>query len=184
MTKQILNISEKQEVNNYPYGRLKATAFFSIEFDYKKGFRSVFQTINPKTNRLNAEKKSTYSAFMCQFKEDETGHIKTATSNLSSYEDVNKLFDFITKNQDKLQLTEKMIESLCLAAIACTKINARYTPCNTESLLKVLDTPVKTLVSIVKKEEGFSTADVVIDIFKIEELKEQFKNSKNAVASN
>jgi hypothetical protein len=52
--------TKKAIVDSYPYGRLRATAFFSLEFKKGKGFRSVFQTINPKNNRLNAPKYSTY----------------------------------------------------------------------------------------------------------------------------
>ena len=50
-------------IQNYPYGwRLKTQAKYYIETDNKKGQRIVFQTLNPKTNVWNSEKKSTYSS--------------------------------------------------------------------------------------------------------------------------
>jgi hypothetical protein len=59
--KKFFPTTHKAEVNSYPYGRLKATAFFGLEFKRGKGFRTTFQTINPKNGKLNAVKNSTYS---------------------------------------------------------------------------------------------------------------------------
>ena len=38
----VYNSSEKLTSENYPYGRLRATAFFSVEYN-KKGSRTVFK---------------------------------------------------------------------------------------------------------------------------------------------
>ena len=56
-----LKTTEIATSENYPYGRLKCTKTWAIEFSKSKGFRVVEQTTNPKTGRLNAPKKSTYS---------------------------------------------------------------------------------------------------------------------------
>jgi hypothetical protein len=64
-------VNTKIEVENYPYGfREKTTAYFSVEFKKGKGFRSVFQTINPKTGKLNKPKYGTYSPVMYMKNED------------------------------------------------------------------------------------------------------------------
>lgn len=55
--------------DNYPYGRLKCKASFSVEFKTKKGCRSVFQTENPKTGRLNAPKQGTYHPLILPIQE-------------------------------------------------------------------------------------------------------------------
>ena len=47
-------------VNDWPYGRLRTTAIFSIE-QVKGKERAVRSTINPKTGRANKPKKTTYS---------------------------------------------------------------------------------------------------------------------------
>ena len=47
--------------DDYPYGRLRCTIKFWLEFNPKKGFRFCSQTVNPKTGRINNPKKSTYS---------------------------------------------------------------------------------------------------------------------------
>lgn len=57
----VFNTGAKLETDNYPYGSLKATAYFSVEYNGNKGARTTFQTINPKTGRLNKPKHSTYS---------------------------------------------------------------------------------------------------------------------------
>jgi hypothetical protein len=59
--------------DSYPYGRLKCTAKFSLEFT-KNGFRTVFQTINPKNGRINNPKKSTYYPVILPMVSD-NGHI-------------------------------------------------------------------------------------------------------------
>jgi len=64
----LIKTNEKVEVANYPYGyTLKTTLFDTIEFNAKKGYRHVTQTINPKTGKLNAPKKSTYYAFTVRY---------------------------------------------------------------------------------------------------------------------
>lgn len=63
--------NETVTVDNYPYGRLKCTATFGLEFNPKRGYRSVFQTINPKTGRINKPKKSTYSPLIRMMQNDD-----------------------------------------------------------------------------------------------------------------
>lgn len=67
--------SHKATVENYPYGRkIKTTAYFSTEFSPRHGFRSVFQTVNPQTGKLNAPKKGTYYPCLVLIRDEETGH--------------------------------------------------------------------------------------------------------------
>jgi hypothetical protein len=63
-------------VDNYPYGSHRTEAAFGLEFKPKKGFRTSFQTVNPKTSRLNAPKNSTYSDLIMMYKDEDSGHIK------------------------------------------------------------------------------------------------------------
>ena len=49
------------EVDDYPYGRQRTTAKFTIETDKQGRQRAVMQTVNPKTGRENKPKKATYS---------------------------------------------------------------------------------------------------------------------------
>ena len=48
---EIYPSNTKLTVESYPYGRLKTTAFFSVE-KTSKGYRTEFQTIDPKTGRI------------------------------------------------------------------------------------------------------------------------------------
>lgn len=66
----ITTVNDKQIVSSYPYGRLRTQATFSLEFRHGKGFRSVFQTVNPKTGRINNPKKGTYHDIMYMTNED------------------------------------------------------------------------------------------------------------------
>lgn len=49
------------EVDDYPYGRQRTTAKFTIETDKQGRQRAVMQTVNPKTGRENKPKKATYA---------------------------------------------------------------------------------------------------------------------------
>ena len=95
-------LNTKIEVKNYPYGRLKTSMFFSVEFNKKRGFRSVQQTINPKTGKLNNPKKSTYQDVLildqnedgfCKYQSLEFYHIEKLPEVLQSLSDNYDLFN-------------------------------------------------------------------------------------------
>jgi hypothetical protein len=175
---KIKSIKNQEVVLNYPYGRLQCQATFSLEFNKSKGFRNIFQTINPKNGRVNAPKKSTYSDFQYMFIAD-NGHIKFGGFGISGYDDVNKVFQFIHDNEKSLELTPEMLEYLYIKALACIKGNAYYSQCDTKELLKVLESPIKTLVKLLNKENGITISDIFVDVQKIEQLKLEYINLKN-----
>jgi hypothetical protein len=61
-------------VDDYPYGRQRTQKRFWLEDKGKKGWRFVGQTLNPKTQRWNKPKASTYSQFGGAMYLDEKGH--------------------------------------------------------------------------------------------------------------
>lgn len=64
------------KIDDYPYGfRLRTSIFYWMETTPKKGDRFCTATLNPKTGRMNAPKKSTYSnlGFMWL---DSNNHVK------------------------------------------------------------------------------------------------------------
>ena len=91
-----LSVNDIKTVNNYPYGSLKTTATFSLEFNNKKGFRSVFQTVNPKTGVINKPRKGTYSDIM--YMTDTDGFINFYSNSFYKLEDFNSLTDFLYTN--------------------------------------------------------------------------------------
>ena len=115
----MLSVNEKNEVNNYPYGRLKCTAFFSIEFSKTKGFRHIFQTINPKTGRFNAEKKSTYSD-LCYMVND-NGFITQRGMSMNGKKELNKAAIFLSENFDLF--TPEQIEYFYIKCLAYLKMD-------------------------------------------------------------
>lgn len=109
----VLDINQKFEATDYPYGRLRTSKYFSIEFNSKHGFRSVEQTINPKNGRLNAPKKATYNNGLCfLIQEAETGYYKFRAFNVFGTEDIKKLCDYIIKHHKELNLTNEMYKYL------------------------------------------------------------------------
>lgn len=99
-------------INNYPYGfKLKTQIRYWIETTPKKGDRFCSQTLNPKNNRWNAPKKSTYSCIGIMV-EKENGHISWAA--VSTYDYGQKTIDFIDKvgkdnlNPDQLKMYNQL----------------------------------------------------------------------------
>jgi hypothetical protein len=123
---KVLPINSVNKVDDYPYGRLKATVEFSLEFKSGSGFRSVFQSVNPKTGRINKPKKSIYYNFMFQYVEDLTGHIKTSSHFLNSKKDVKKLLELLTKNEKDLDLSKEHICYLCGLMFTVLKFDLFY----------------------------------------------------------
>lgn len=108
---------EPQTVQNYPYGRLRTQATFSIEFKKNRGFRSVFQTINPKTGRINKPKKGTYRQIMFMINND--GFVKFHGAEFYELEKFNKVTEFLYKNFDIF--TQEQAEYLYTNAFAYLK---------------------------------------------------------------
>lgn len=74
---QFFPTSAKLISENYPYGfKLRTTKTDFLEFSPKHGFRHCSFTVNPKTGRVNATKKSTYYPGMLLYR-DENGHTKS-----------------------------------------------------------------------------------------------------------
>jgi len=72
------------KVENYPYGfRLRTAIYYWIETVAKKGDRFCSCTVNPKSGRFNAEKKSTFTNIGFMFL-DENNHVKWSGLNIYS----------------------------------------------------------------------------------------------------
>lgn len=170
-----LSVNEKFTSDSYPYGRLKCTATFSVEFDKKKGFRSVFQTVNPKTGRLNAPKKSTYSNLVIMQNVD--GFINNLHYSLNGNKEMNNGAKIIAENF--ASFTPEQIEFLYLTCIAMMKVSmkAAVIYCNSKvDDLKPLFSP-----AIAAAVEGLNTktntfANIVLDVAAIDATKEEGYN--------
>ena len=80
-------------IEDYPYGfRLRTQIRYWIETT-DRGDRFVSQTLNPKTNKWNTPKKSTYQAVMVLIKEKETGYIRSC--GLYPTTDREKILNFL-----------------------------------------------------------------------------------------
>jgi hypothetical protein len=150
MSDKILDITKVHEVHDYPYGSLRCTAFFSTEFVLKKGFRHVFQTINPKTKRLNAPKKSVYSPFGFNFVEGSTGHIKNGSYRIDSFESINKTAAFIAANYEVLNLTAEMQHDIYNHMFNVARITSGYAVSyghiTKDQLTPLIDATIKTIL--------------------------------------
>lgn len=129
---QKVNTLEKVEVSSYPYGRLRTKAYFSIEFNPKHGFRSVFQTINPKNGVLNKPSKSTYGFFMySQVSQKEDGDNFVEVIHIRRPHDLNTIKGLKETVKQILEtgldLTPEMIKYLAENFYLDLKINLSFT---------------------------------------------------------
>ena len=100
-------------VDDYPYGfKLRTQIRYWLESDKKKGFRFVSQTMNPKTGRWNAAKKSTYATFGGCMYLDENGHVQWG--GVTEYSDAKKFLEFIT---DFPEADFTLIKDFCAAKL-------------------------------------------------------------------
>lgn len=121
---EIFHTSEKITVDSYPYGRLRATAFFNVEYKPKKGFRSVFQTINPKNGRLNAPKYGTYSpAEFCYKTQD--GHVHWYGLGMNGADELNTAFHFMADFSEIF--TPEQLRYVIGFAFMMVKVDAKAT---------------------------------------------------------
>jgi len=163
--------NEKQEVKDYPYGYLRTSAFFSLEFRAGKGFRKIFQTIDPKTGKLNNPKKGTYSLLMLMGKDDH-GHITYAYGHFNCAEAINRDCKIVFENFNLF--TPEQIKHFYSCVLMMLKVEARalvsYCGADLAKVASVLNPVMSIAVEGIKT--GSNLFDkVVIDIEKLDACK-------------
>ncbi len=172
---QYIKNSETVEVKDYPYGfRLRTTLFDSVEFNPKKGYRHVTQTINPKTGLRNKPKASTYSPFILRGYDDK-GHIKALHYQFYGIEGIIKCNQFISDNFELLD--EKEVSYLLNELIfrCAVELKSYVTYCNSDfEALKPLFIPQIDLLKAGLKELNVNTfAKISFDVTAIEGTKDK-----------
>ena len=152
---------EKQTVENYPYGRLRSTAFFGVEFNRKKGFRTTFQTINPKTGRLNAVKNGTYSDLIVMV--NDNGFVSNMHFSFNGVKEMNKACAFIGENFELF--TPEQIEYFYIQMLVYSKVSIQaacaYAGSTLEALKPIFDGFIKLAVQGTKdKLNHFSAMQI------------------------
>lgn len=86
-------------VDDYPYGFRERTQIrYWLEQKPKKGWRFVSQTMNPKTQRWNKPKPSTYSEWGGAMYLDDNGHVQW--TGVGPYSEDSKVLAFVTTFPD------------------------------------------------------------------------------------
>jgi len=100
-------------VEDYPYGFQARTQIrYWLEQKGKRGWRLISQTMNPKTNRWNKPKASTYMEWAGAMYLDNQDHVKWI--GLGRYSDVDDFLEFV-KNFPKADLN--MVKAVTKAKI-------------------------------------------------------------------
>lgn len=157
---------------SYPYGRLRTTAFFNVEHT-KNGFRTVFQTINPKNGRINAPKKSTYYHAILPMINETNGHIDfCGYLDFNGDEAINKGLYFMSDFYELF--TPEQIKEIALYIIAMCKVDMKctaiYGGAKFEDLKPLYEAQTKTLAEIANTGEN-RFLECLLDEAKIEATK-------------
>lgn len=162
--KQYHHTSETATVSSYPYGRLRTQATFGLEFNPGKGFRTTFQTINPKSGRVNAVKKSTYSDLALMYTDTDTGHISYSMFDLRGEDDVLKVAEFMAEHFDLFTPDQVAHVYRCMLGClgATAKCMAIYSGANIEQIRPILKPATDLIVKGLKEGLNYFE-DITID---------------------
>lgn len=152
--KQYVKTGETITIDSYPYGRLRCKAFFSVEFSPKHGFRTVFQTINPKNGRLNAPKKGTYAPMIVANLDTETERAGFHYYSVRNKETALPFFSFLAERPDLF--TDEQHDHLKIYALAQIKLEAnclvRYCKVPVTEAIAIVEPITKALVACIKEK--------------------------------
>lgn len=168
---KVYHVNSKLTTDSYPYGWQKTTAFFSVELN-NKGCRTVFQTINPKNNKLNKPKNSTYYKVILPI-ELKNGHFEyCGYLDFNGTESINIGLNFL--NDFKELFEPEHLKQFALDLIVMSKINAKaqviYCGTNWDNMKQYYETPINTLVKIANGE-SMDFLSCVLNYEAIEALK-------------
>lgn len=150
--------SEKIQVDGYPYGRLRTTVWYWVEFKKGFGFRSMFQSKDPKTGRINKPKAGTYYPAMVMKKDSETGHVRSHTVGFNGDEEMTAGLAFMAEHFDLF--TTEQIHDIFATVVTMHRVSmkANVVYCgvtDTDALIAVFDPAVKAAL------HGFRTGENV-----------------------
>jgi beta-galactosidase GanA len=161
------NSTDKITAENYPYGYTqRTTAFYSLEFRTGYGFRQVFQTINPKTGKLNAPKRGTYYPGALLYMNTE-GHVKLKALDFYGVEGLNRDCYFIGGHFDLF--TAEQITHFYAQAFARLKAETKamhiYCGADFKDMRPLIDDAIAAAV------EGMNTGANVFDKIRVDVAK-------------
>lgn len=172
----VYHSSEKLTSENYPYGRLRATAFFSVEYN-KKGMRTVFQTICPKSGRLNKPKNSTYYKVILPCEESNGHYDYCGYLDFSGTDGINRGLVFMADFYELF--TVEQIKDVAITVLAHMKANmiayVQYSGSSLDAIKPLMDKQIKTLVSIANGGENLFL-DCLLDEEALERTKQENYN--------
>ena len=166
-----LKTTDIATVENYPYGRLKAKATFSLEFKKGYGFRMIFQTVNPKTGRINNPKKGGYVPAMVLT--DTDGFISTKHLRFNGAEEIVKDCAFMAEHFDLF--TPEQIEDIYALVFNMLKVDTiarvQYSGADLERIKPFMEGAIKAAVRGFKEKGIVNTfGDIKIDLESLEKL--------------
>jgi hypothetical protein len=172
MKLEFKNTTEKVVTENYPYGfKLKTTKTDWIEFNPKKGFRHVSQTVNPKTGRPNNPKKSTYYTVGI-LGLDENQHTKFWACGFNGEKEMQISYKHLAENFDKYTGLE--MHFLYMEAFTYLKVHTKamviYSGADFEQIKPLIDKAVKMLVQAINAKGSVNLWNEILNSIDFEAI--------------
>lgn len=160
-----LPTTTKHHTPDYPYSfRLRCEKWDWIEWKPGKGFRHVYQTLNPKTNRLNKPKADTYCPILLMFL-DENGHVQTAGYSLSGDTAINNACAFL--NRTAHYFTDEQVKDLYGEIVTALRgsihATCQWLGAKAEDLIPIYDKAMKAAISGYATGERGHFTDIFVD---------------------
>jgi len=170
--------SKKIAVENHPYGRTVTTMFSWTEFNPKKGYRIISQTVDPKTGKLNKPKQGTYYPFI--FRQTDGKGVKYTHLDLNGAEHLNDAAKFCAQSEVFELLTEQERKYLYQSFVFFSKVDmkARVIYCGSEAkdLIPLFDSFVQAAVNGFKNPNENHFPEMFLPVEEIEKTqKPDFK---------
>jgi len=169
--REVFEVGAKLETSNYPYGRLKCTAFFNVEVT-KNGFREVFQTINPKDGRINKPKKSTYYEMILPCVDSNEHYSFCGHNSFNGTDEINTGLHFLNDFFElfKVEQIKNIATSIYGSMVVNIKAQSIYCGTDIELLKPLYVEKFATLKTIMNNGENHFL-ECLLDSGKIEALK-------------
>jgi signal peptidase I len=169
-----ISTADVVRIENYPYGyNQKTTLYDSIEFKPGKGYRHVTQTVNPKTGRLNAPKKSTYSHLILR-RFDEEGKLRALHYHFNdSDKSLNLICKIAAENFDLFTTEERkyLYENAILFSKVSMKAQVIYCGSEVEALKPLFGPFIREAIKGLNTPDENFFGGMILDLEAIEAAK-------------
>ena len=158
-------------VESYPYGRKRTQRRSWVESNKTHGDRVCHCTLNPKTQKWNKPKKSTYDPLMFLYVEENTGHIKVSGIGRYTLSDNPDHFNYIYDNFELNDIQKSKLNELKAINKVMEKVSFKIERSETYNLSDPED--------VARMRDNYNSSEAIKKRQEQEEIKTKILNRAN-----